>query len=198
FKHHDNLREIIRRIGVTIRYNVIKKREEIIIPSASFSIDSHDNAALAWLASECSLFSFPTDSLQDFVTLIADSNPYNPVATWINSKPWDGISRLQDFYATVRESPGFNQKLKETMMFRWMLSAIAASFNPDGVVARGVLIFQGQQQIGKTAWFKRLVPDTLDVIQDGVILRPEDKDSVKQAVSNWLVELGEMDATFKK
>lgn len=198
FKHHDNLREIIRRLGVTIRYNIIKKREEIIIPNASFSIDNHDNAALAWLASECSLFSFPTDSLQDFVTLIADSNPYNPVATWITSKPWDGISRLQDFYATVRESPGFNKSLKETMMFRWMLSAIAASFNPDGVVARGVLVFQGRQQIGKTAWFKRLVPDTLDVIQDGVILRPEDKDSVKQAVSNWLVELGELDATFKK
>ena len=31
-----------------------------------------------------------------------------------------------------------------------------------------------------------------------VNLRPEDKDSVKQAVSNWLVELGELDATFKK
>ena len=30
------------------------------------------------------------------------------------------------------------------------------------------------------------------------ILRPDDKDSVKQAVSNWLVELGELDATFKK
>ena len=198
FKHHENLQEIARRLNVTIRYNVIKKREEILIPDAKFSIDNNDNASLAWLASECSLFGFPTDGLQDFITLLADSNPYNPVATWITGTPWDGISRLQDFYGTIHESAGFNKVLKETMLFRWLLSAITAVFSPDGVVARGVLVFQGRQQIGKTAWFKRLVPDSLDVIQDGVILRPEDKDSVKQAVSNWLVELGELDATFKK
>ena len=32
----------------------------------------------------------------------------------------------------------------------------------------------------------------------GVILKPDDRDSVKQAVSFWLVELGELDSTFRK
>lgn len=195
-KHHENLVEIIRRLGVTVRYNVIKKEEEIIVPQQGFSLDNHSNAAVAWLMSQCSLFNFTTDSLQDFLTLIADSNQYNPVLTWIESKPWDGVSRLGDFYATIKTS-GCDE-LKQILMKRWMLSAIAAADTAVGISARGVLVFQGEQQMGKTAWFKRLVPDHLDVIQDGVILRPDDKDSVKHAVSNWLVELGELDATFKK
>jgi putative DNA primase/helicase len=42
------------------------------------------------------------------------------------------------------------------------------------------------------------VPKELGVVQDGMMLRPDDRDSVKQVVSHWLVELGELDATFRK
>jgi putative DNA primase/helicase len=89
-------------------------------------------------------------------------------------------------------------KLKEAMLHRWLISAVAAAFEPRGVSAHGVLVLQGEQYLGKTKWFKSLVPAELGVIQDGLILRPDDRDSVKQAVSFWLVELGELDATFRK
>lgn len=200
-KHIENLREICRRIGVNVRYNVIGKEEEIIIPGQSFSIDNQGNASLAWLKSECSLFDFSTDQLDGMVTYLADQNQYNPVAEWIMSKPWDGVSRVQMFYDTVT---GVNDHLeekrlfKETLMRRWCISAIAAAFSPNGISAAGVLTFQGPQYIGKTKWFKQLIPAELGVLKDGMILRPDDKDSVKQCVSFWLVELGELDATFRK
>jgi len=200
-KHIENLREICRRIGVTVRYNVIGKEEEIIIPGQSFSIDNQGNASLAWLKSECSLFDFSTDQLDGMVTYLADQNQYNPVAEWIMSKPWDGVSRLQTFYDTVT---GVNDHIeakrlfKETLMRRWCISAIAAAFSPNGISAAGVLTFQGAQYLGKTKWFKQLVPSELGVLKDGMILRPDDKDSVKQCVSFWMVELGELDATFRK
>jgi putative DNA primase/helicase len=47
-------------------------------------------------------------------------------------------------------------------------------------------------------WFKKLVPEHLGLVKDGMLLRPDDKDSVKQACSFWLVELGELDSTFRK
>lgn len=200
-KHIENLAEICRRIGVTVRYNVIAKEEEIIIPGQSFSIDNMGNASLAWLKSECSLFNFPTEHLDGMVTYLADQNQYNPVAQWIMSKRWDGTKRLQMFYDTVT---GVNDQiegkrlLKETLMKRWMISAVAAAMSPNGISAAGVLTFQGSQYIGKTKWFKQLVPSELGVLKDGMILRPDDKDSVKQCVSYWLVELGELDATFRK
>ncbi len=198
----DNLRELLIRMGVTVRYNVIHKSQEILIPNETYSIDNRNNASLARIMSWAVLARMPTAQLGDFLGYIADQNQYNPVATWINSKPWDGKSRLNDFFATVKavgESDNSKTKLmKETLLLRWLVSAVAAAFRPEGVSAHGVLVFQGDQYLGKTAWFKRLVPSYLDVIADGMILRPDDRDSVKQIISKWLVELGELDATFKR
>jgi len=195
-KHIANLAEICARLGVTIRYNVIKKEEEILIPGEGFSIDNQANASFAWLMSECSLFDFATDKLGDFLTYLSDKNLYNPVAEWIDSRPWDGVPRLQSLFDTVTSSGC--QSLKETLMKRWMVSACAAAYNHTGVSAHGVLTFQGDQYLGKTKWFKQLIPAELGLLKDGMLLRPDDKDSVKQVCSFWLVELGELDATFRK
>jgi len=199
--HIANLKEICRRLGVTVRYNVISKEEEVIIPRQSFSLDNEGNASLAWLESECSLFKMPTSKLPGFVTYIADQNQHNPVANWVSSKPWDGQDHLGALLNTVTIKDANNTAaviLKDTLITRWMISAIAGAFSPKGVSASGVLVFQGDQYVGKTKWFKSLVPEDLNLIKDGVILKPDDRDSVKQAVSFWLVELGELDSTFRK
>lgn len=198
----ENFRQILDKLGVTVRYNVISKEQEILIPGEIFSIDNAANASLAWVISWCNRFQMPTGSVCEFITYLSDQNLHNPVANWIQSEPWDGIDRLESFCATVtaageKEDISIRNR-KETMMRKWMLSAVAAAFMPDGVRAAGVLVFQGAQNIGKTKWFTGLVPASLGVIADGMMLKPDDKDSVKQAVSNWLVELGELDATFRK
>lgn len=199
--HIANLAEICKRLGVTVRYNVISKEEEVIIPNQSFSLDNEGNASLAWLESECSLFKMPTSKLPGFVTYLADRNQYNPVAQWVESKPWDGQDHLQALLDTItikQKNDPRKVDLKDVLVTRWMLSAIAGAFSPKGVSAHGVLVFQGEQYVGKTKWFKSLVPEDLNLIKDGVILKPDDRDSVKQAVSFWLVELGELDSTFRK
>jgi putative DNA primase/helicase len=193
----ENLHEICQRLQVTIRYDVIRKDDEILIPGVNFSVDNKANASLAWLSSQCAKFNYPTGQIGDFVTFLADQNLYNPAINYVTSRPWDGVSRAKAFYNTVT-AKGQDQALKETLMKRWMISAIAAAFRPDGVSAHGVLVLQGDQYLGKTKWFKSLVPDSTRLAQDGWILRPDDKDSVKQACSFWLVELGELDATFRK
>jgi len=58
-----------------------------------------------------------------------------------------------------------------------------------------VLVFQGGQGLGKTKWFKRLAPDW---IKDGITLSAGNKDSVLGIIKHWIVELGELDATFRK
>lgn len=197
-----NLEEIVRRLGVDIRYNVISKGQEILIPGASYLVDNCDNDSLTWLKSECAMFDMPTESLSDFVTHIAGQNPFNPVDRWINSKPWDGVPRLQKLYDTVTPVEDKRlldgRSLKEVLIWRWLMSALAGAFCPEGVSAHGILVFQGPQYLGKTMWFKQLVPEHLELLQDGMMLNPSDRDSVKQVVSFWLVELGELDATFRK
>lgn len=198
----ENLGEVCRRLGVVVRYNVISKEEELLIPGHSFSVDNMANASLAWLTSWCSRFRMPTGNLGDFVTYLSDQNLFNPVAQWITANPWDGKPRMRALYDTVTPKQDRTledgRSLRDVLIMRWMLSAIAAAFQPNGVSAHGILTLQGDQYLGKTKWFKNLVPPELGVLKDGMILRPDDKDSVKQACSFWLVELGELDATFRK
>lgn len=199
----ENLVDICQRLGVVLRYNVISKRIETLIPGQGFSMDNQANASLAWLMSQCARFRMPVGQLGDFMIYLADSNPYNPVANWIRSRPWDGTGRLQALAGTLtvegEDDPASRAaELKYVLLVRWMISAVAAAFSPDGVSAHGVLVLQGEQYLGKTKWFKQLVPRELGVIRDGLSLRPDDKDSVFQILSNWIVELGELDATFRK
>jgi len=194
----ENLREILNRIGVIVRYDIIRKREDYLIPGQGFTTDNRDNASLSWIISECAKFNYPTPKVPEFLTYLADKNQYNPVVTWIESKPWDGVERLPELYDTIWCKRNADNDLKEMLIRKWMISAIAAAFSPDGVSASGVLVLQGEQSLGKTKWFLNLVPQNLDLTKDGLMLDPKSKDSVKQACSFWLVELGELDATFKR
>jgi len=198
----ENVAEVCARLGIIVRYNVISKEEEILVPGAGFSLDNKQNASLAWLISECAKFRMPVDRVPDFITYLGDQNLFNPVAQWISSTPWDGKDRLSELIATVHATGEAHDPrigaMKRAFITRWMISAIAGAFRPNGVSAHGVLVFQGAQYVGKTKWFKQLVPHHLDVLKDGMLLRPDDRDSVMKCVSNWLVELGEIDATFRK
>lgn len=198
----ENLEALLSHIGFVIRYNVISKQEEILIPDKSFSIDNEGSACLAWILSLQSQIGMATSHVKEYLTGISDKNAYNPVVTWIESIPWDKTPRLETFYATIvaknEEQDPTVLSLKKTLIKRWLISAIAAAFNPRGVSAHGVLVLQGAQYIGKTSWLKRLAPPDLNVIADGRYLKPDDKDSVNQAIRYWIVELGELDATFRK
>lgn len=195
----DNLRVVCDNNDVVIRYNMIKKDDEILIKDAQWSIDNSKNASITWLRSACHKVEMRTTNLKNFVTLLADANQYNPVVSWVTSREWDGVRRIDDLYGTIVENRELcTKELKETVVRRWMIGAIAAAFSPMGAMVRGVLVFQGEQYTGKTRWIEALAPKELDLIKTGRSLVVHDKDSVKQILSSWISELGELDATFKK
>ena len=198
----ENLKQYMDELGVVIRYNVQRKTEEILIPGEHFSIDNAANASLAWAVSWCAKIEMPTSNVISYLLYLADKNQFNPVMTWVNSKPWDGISRLEDLYSTVgakfENTDSTILERKKNYIKKWMISAIAAAASPVGVSAHGVLVFQGEQNLGKTSWLKSLVPKDLNLIMEACILQPNSRDSVRQTCSFWLVELGELDATIKK
>lgn len=197
-----NLDAILGRIGATVRYNVIAKKQEILIAGRAYSLDNYDNATHADIIDACVRFAMPTGNLVSYLIKLADLNQFNPVKQWIESKPWDKRSRLAELYSTItainEELDPTIRILKEILIRRWMLSAIAAAYRSDGVSARGVLVFQGDQYLGKTKWFMSLVPPELGLAAEGLTLKTDDKDSVYQLLQYWIVELGELDSTFRK
>jgi putative DNA primase/helicase len=191
----DNFYVLIEKLDYSVRYNVIKKAIELLIPGAAFTRDNRDNAAISHVLSECEKVRMPTKHVAQFLITLADKNQYNPVVNWIDSVPWDGVSRLEAFYATVHSK---SEGMKKKLMRKWLIQAVAAAFSPDGIANQGILTFVGPQNIGKTTWFQRLAPAHLDAILTGHTLDMRSKDSIFVALSYWIVELGELDATFSK
>jgi predicted P-loop ATPase len=70
--------------------------------------------------------------------------------------------------------------------------------NEGAYSTRGTLVFAGQQNIGKTFFLQMLTGDMWKYCLDGLTLNPSDRDSIKKFCSHWIIELGELDATFRK
>lgn len=193
----ENIKFLLNILDVTIRYNVISKNLEIRIPNSSFSVDNEVGASMAWIISKMREVGMSTTHHKEFFLYLCDERQHNPVYNWITGKSWDGESRLQEFFDTIEAG---NKEAKEVFMYRWLIGAVAAACTPNGIDSNGVLVLQGPQGIGKTWWFRKLVPqDKLpNVTRADATIDPSDKDSVNQAISHWLVELGELDATFKR
>lgn len=197
----ENLKHLIRENSIRVRYNVIKKKVEIVMPEAVGTPENRDATALATIFSLAALNHIPTGAVQAYVEAIGDMEAFNPIEDWIRSRPWDGLDRMLAISATITTRPDYPAALKDVLLRKWLRSAVAAAILPSGFRTRGVLVLQGKQGLGKTSWFQALVPDSK--LREAYVkvdhhMDPANKDSVLGAVTHWLVELGELDSSFRK
>lgn len=196
-----NIACVLQAYDIKVFYDCIKKKLRIVIPGHTGTSDNADNTAITILISLVTLNGMAIGQVPALVEAIGDRNIFNPVTEWISSKPWDGVDRLPELFETLKEREGFSAQLKRILVYKWLLSATAAAVIPRGFKARGVLTFQGPQGIGKTSWVMRLVSDPL--LRDLLIkvdhhLDPHNKDSILGAITHWIVEIGELDSSFRK
>lgn len=197
----ENVEHLLESYGVVSGYNVIKKKLSLKVPFQQGTPDNADQSAFTHIQSLAALNGLPIGTLNHLVATIGDRHPINPVAAWIQGRAWDRVNRLPDFYNTLKHQKDFSPDLKAILMYRWLLSAVAAALMPSGFKARGVLTLQGPQSIGKTSWIAALVPDQM--LRESVVkldhhLDAANKDSLLTALSHWVVEIGELDSSFKK
>lgn len=196
-----NLAYMLRVYGIKVFYDCIKKKLRIIVPGQAGATDNADNTAITTVISLATLNGMAIGQVPALVEAIGDRNIFNPVADWIHTKPWDGVDRLNALYDTLTTREGFSEQLKQTLVYKWLLSATAAAVMPRGFKARGVLTFQGPQGIGKTSWVMSLVDDPAlreILIKVDHHLDPHNKDSILGAITHWIVEIGELDSSFRK
>lgn len=196
---YQNLDWMLGQYGIEYRYNVISKEVEVKIPGVEYPLENAANCSIALITSLCGQNRMPKSEMLGFIKLVASDRRFNPVADFILAKPWDGISRMGDLCDTLQTVEGYSRDLLALMVRRWMISAVAAALLPSGFKSKGVLVLQGPQSIGKTAWIKALVPDEQrHLVKEGAIIDPANKDSVSSAIGHWIVELGELDGTLRK
>ena len=195
YARYENFVALIEAYGIGIKYNIMGKHEDVRLPGGLWG-DSDRLRTLArdYVEDLCAKHGLPSAKLDPWMRMYGETRAYHPAKEWIESKTWDGVSRFEDLVGTV--STG-TQGAWRTYLRRWLIQGIAALYEKK-FCCRGVLTFTGAQGVGKTSWFKSLLPESINAFGEGLNLDPGDKDSSIITLSKWIVELGEVDATFKK
>ena len=200
----ENLKHLIHEYGIECYYDEMLKREYIIFPNDHIENDISVNGSIQEIRSLLSLNGLSI-STSEFLPAIFKRQVVNPIIALITSAKWDGVSRLADVFSSINVKEE-DKRYRNLAMRMWFIQCVAAAdggkhstINYRLNKYESVLVFQSKQGIFKTSWFKSLLPKNYSqYILDGVNLDLADKDSVKQAISAWIVELGELDSTFRK
>ena len=136
----------------------------------------------------------------DYITRYATRNRYNPVLSAIQSVKWDGKDRVNQIYDIFRIPTDTEEGLySRIFIFKWLKQCVCGLFNDieNPFSLDIILVFQGKQGIGKTRFFEMLALNS-KFFGEGICLDPRDKDSIIQATSKWISELGEIGSTMRK
>ena len=139
--------------------------------------------------------------VMDYITRYATRNKYNPILDRIKATKWDGRDRIEEIYTIFRIPPENTEEGKYSRIYikKWLMQTCCGLFNvikcPFSLDI--ILIFKGRQGIGKTRFFEKLALES-QFFGEGICLDPRDKDSVMQATSKWISELGEIGSTMRK
>ena len=137
------------------------------------------------------------DKIATMLLVIASGHKVNPILDMIKSAKWDGKDRIEEIYNIF--GIGREDKLSREIIKKWLMQAVCGLFNngkhPFSLDL--ILVFKGKQGIGKTRFFEHLAM-LPQYFGEGVCIDPRNKDSIIQATSNWICELGEIGSTLKK
>lgn len=136
------------------------------------------------------------DTVMDYLKVLAGMHRYNPVLDYLTSLVWDGKDYLEDFYDVLGIKE--NDSLSRTLIQKWLWQCVALAQNdlkhPFG--ADGVLVLNGAQGIGKTT-VGHVLGTKHGFFTEGMYIDKQDKDTARRCISNWIVELGEIETTFR-
>lgn len=133
--------------------------------------------------------------IQAYLSNIADINRYNPIHDMLNLHKNTNEQYLEKIFKILNITLPFEQML----IRKWLIQTVAFAFatHTNQVSTEGMLILQGMQGLAKTSFFRVLAGNPL-WFNEGVCIDVSNKDTLLNAVSAWISELGEIDSTFKK
>ena len=197
----ENLDALMKHCALRAEYDVIHKR--VKVSGLQSLVGEEENTLLSELLSQAGRYGLPTGNIKEFLRRLSHDCAINPVVSWLESLPPCNDDPVPEFI----EHCGFAHKeWSETACRRWFIQSVAAADHRERSDNKGarpefpyVLVLAGEQGLKKTALMYELLPGHMrDYFSAGRMLQVTNRDSVVEAVSNWIVELGEIDSTFRK
>ncbi|MEP5568423.1 MAG: VapE domain-containing protein [Halioglobus sp.] len=198
----ENLRELMSACMIHVSYNIITKRLDVW--GVNHLPGEAANAASSILLSKANEYDLPDKVVSHYLARVAEENATNPVLGWLETLPADKIDcPVPEF---INRCEFTHEKWATVAFTRWLIQAVAAADyatqtpNEDARPEFAyTLVVLGNQGTNKTSGMRKLLPKEMQIyFTSGKTLDTSNKDSYLAAISNWIVELGEIDATFRK
>ncbi len=194
--------DYVEKQGYSIRYNQITHNFEFFGFDKGESAEHLAENVPTILRDELKkLYTYVSRlDIVDYITQYATRHKYNPVLELIQATKWDGIDRVGQIYEIFKIPADTEEGLYSRIYIqKWLMQGICGLFNDieNPFSLDIILIFQGKQGIGKTRFFEMLALKSA-YFGEGICLDPRDKDSIIQATSKWISELGELGSTMRK
>lgn len=191
-----NWKILMDHYGVSFKYNKITRNIEIIGLGTASLNDCITDVETICVENQIIL---SDNKIWAYMQRLANEYAYNPVHEYLMNCyfKWDKERRIQKIFDSVITKDDYNKELKELLMKRWLVATARIATNSlelnKPLQCEGVLVFQGKQGLGKTRWANSIIPNELvRYYKENFELKTNDKDSIFNATSNWICELGEM------
>lgn len=198
-----NISKLLAHYDIKVKYNELKKTMEMILPEEkNMSQDNKLEILEEHVFDKCVHHDFTgltRDRLSSMLLTFADENKYNPVKEYLEENHKKNINSKGhiDMLCHTLDAESITPDFKKLLIKTWLIQCVASAYSKDGLSSHGVLVLQGEQGIGKTSWFRSIVPNP-DWFKDGKDIDVRNKDSKLEALVYWIVELGEIASTVKK
>lgn len=201
----ENIISILKHYHYEVKYNEIVRK--VFVFEKGNLINELAEDTIFKIKDKCTIhkLNMPPQQLKPQLYRIGIQNTYNPIKEYLLEcrEKWDKKSRLEQLYETL-QCDDLSEKYKAKYIRKMLVTAVNLILNKDVANSEGVLTLAGGQGIGKTSWFRNLIPKKF--IEDqrqlyflgGKELDLNKKDSLMEATSTWFMEIGEVSSAFKK
>jgi hypothetical protein len=192
----ENFKIMLAAYGVSVAFNDMAKTLIIRVPGMGDTGVLKDEAAISKIEGIANLNDFPKGDVSAQIVLSAFENTVYPPREFVESTRWDGLDHLGALFAQLSLAPGEDALVCGELFRRWFRGAAGMAAGTVTCFEQVLVLVDPKGGAGKTRFFRTLCPPELR--KDSLTLDTTNKDSVKEAISYWLVELGELDGTFSK
>jgi len=191
-----HIKDICDFMKASLRFNMMTREPEFLLPGRTLS-EYHQQLFIEEVLDNMVRCGIPRrrDEALTALATLALSAPYHPVEALVRSVTWDGVDHIKALTRSVpTDSPAWPVYLR-----KWLVQMVEGVCGWHDSATRQlphVIVFSGDQGIGKGRWIASLLPASM-VLTDAH-LDVANKDDVLVALKRAVVELGEIDATFRK
>jgi len=197
--HPDNINFLITTIlGHTLERTDKLAEHQIYIDGRPF--DFADD--LAFLKNEGMRLGLTANktAYEDCVRELATKNrTENPFAKWVDSKPWDGIDRLELIKNAVRidSSSESNIRIYNEFLPKWFVGLAASAYTLGNAEHQQMLVLRSadKQGVHKSRFLRSIIPTTRygSWFTETETIDPKSRDDNWSLLSNILWVVGELD-----